>query len=105
MIVAKITYLRPRSLVWFCRSFLFYVVQELLELLGMPVLRAKHEAEGLCAELQKQGLVNACVTPDSDAFLYGAEHVIKILQADLKVLGMLGCLGLAYDKIPSACVK
>lgn len=57
---------------------------ELLELLGMPVLRAKHEAEGLCAELERQGLVNACVTPDSDAFLYGAKHVIKILQADLK---------------------
>ncbi|KAH7301809.1 hypothetical protein KP509_23G044300 [Ceratopteris richardii] len=57
---------------------------KLLELLGMPVLRAKHEAEGLCAELQKQGLVDACVTPDSDAFLYGAEHVIKIFQVDLK---------------------
>ncbi|KAI5079793.1 hypothetical protein GOP47_0005272 [Adiantum capillus-veneris] len=57
---------------------------KLLELLGLPVFRAKHEAEGLCAELQRQGLVNACLTPDSDAFLYGAEHVIKIFQADLK---------------------
>lgn len=57
---------------------------ELLTLLGMPVLRAKHEAEGLCAELDRQGLVNACVTPDSDAFLYGAKHVIKNLQTDFR---------------------
>ncbi|MCO5559023.1 hypothetical protein L7F22_012615 [Adiantum nelumboides] len=57
---------------------------KLLELLGLPVFRAKHEAEGLCAELQRQGLVNACLTPDSDALLYGAEHVIKIFQVDSK---------------------
>jgi 5'-3' exonuclease len=61
------------------------ISQELLELLGLPVLRAKHEAEGLCAQLEKEGFVHACLTPDSDVFLYGARHVIKILQPDRKV--------------------
>jgi hypothetical protein len=61
------------------------IYQELLELLGMPVLRAKWEAEGLCAELNQEGWVDACVTPDSDAFLHGAKCVIKVLQLDPKV--------------------
>uniref|UniRef100_A0A7I4ACV3 Flap endonuclease GEN-like 1 n=1 Tax=Physcomitrium patens TaxID=3218 RepID=A0A7I4ACV3_PHYPA len=58
---------------------------ELLELLGMPVLHAAWEAEGLCAELDRDGLVDACVTADSDAFLHGARCVIKVLQMDSKV--------------------
>eukprot|EP01018_Ginkgo_biloba_P016842 Gb_24330 [translate_table: standard] len=56
----------------------------LLELLGMPVLKAKSEAEALCAWLDREGLVDACITTDSDAFLHGAECVIKCLQADCK---------------------
>ncbi|GER31287.1 flap endonuclease GEN-like 1 [Striga asiatica] len=46
---------------------------ELLELLGMPVLKAKGEAEALCAQLNREGHVDACITADSDAFLYGAQ--------------------------------
>ncbi|ESQ36819.1 hypothetical protein EUTSA_v10007143mg [Eutrema salsugineum] len=50
---------------------------ELLELLGIPVVKAKGEAEALCAQLNSQGYVDACITPDSDAFLFGAKCVIK----------------------------
>ncbi|KAL6499319.1 hypothetical protein OROHE_025982 [Orobanche hederae] len=57
---------------------------ELLELLGMPVLKAKGEAEALCAELNREGLVDACITADSDAFLYGAQCVIKRFQPNSK---------------------
>ncbi|KAL6569459.1 hypothetical protein OROMI_013973 [Orobanche minor] len=57
---------------------------ELLELLGMPVLKAKGEAEALCAELNREGLVDACITADSDAFLYGAQCVIKRFQPSSK---------------------
>jgi len=59
--------------------------KELLELLGMPVMRAKWEAEALCAELDREGWVDACVTPDSDAFLHGAKCIIKYLQLDPRV--------------------
>ncbi|XP_010692341.2 flap endonuclease GEN-like 1 [Beta vulgaris subsp. vulgaris] len=55
---------------------------ELLKLLGMPVLRAKGEAEALCAQLNNEGFVDACITADSDAFLFGAKCVIK--QVDPK---------------------
>ncbi|EOA36590.1 hypothetical protein CARUB_v10011785mg [Capsella rubella] len=50
---------------------------ELLQLLGIPVLKAKGEAEALCAQLNSEGYVDACITSDSDAFLFGAKCVIK----------------------------
>ncbi|KAK4371960.1 hypothetical protein RND71_007344 [Anisodus tanguticus] len=53
---------------------------ELLGLLGVPVLNAKGEAEALCAQLNREGLVDACITSDSDAFLFGANCVIKNMQ-------------------------
>ncbi|KAK6162445.1 hypothetical protein DH2020_002286 [Rehmannia glutinosa] len=57
---------------------------ELLELLGMPILKAKGEAEALCAQLNREGYVDACITTDSDAFLYGAQCVIKRFQPNSK---------------------
>ncbi|KAH9315298.1 hypothetical protein KI387_023925, partial [Taxus chinensis] len=57
---------------------------ELLELMGMPVLRAEGEAEALCAQLDREGWVDACLTTDSDAFLHGAKCVIKCLRVDCK---------------------
>ncbi|KAJ8748906.1 hypothetical protein K2173_013340 [Erythroxylum novogranatense] len=57
---------------------------ELLELFGMPVLRANGEAEALCAQLNREGHVDACITADSDAFLYGAQCVIKSIKPNTK---------------------
>ncbi|XP_076903498.1 flap endonuclease GEN-like 1 [Bidens hawaiensis] len=57
---------------------------ELLELFGMPVLKASGEAEGLCAQLNKEGHVDACITSDSDAFLFGAKCIIKNLKPNSK---------------------
>lgn len=67
--------------------FAFY--QELIKLLGMPILRAKGEAEALCAQLNKEGHVDACITADSDAFLFGANCVIKSLRPNTKVSACL----------------
>ncbi|XP_020248294.1 flap endonuclease GEN-like 1 [Asparagus officinalis] len=57
---------------------------ELLELLGMPVLKANSEAEALCAQLNSEGHVDACITADSDAFLFGASCVIKSFKSNSK---------------------
>lgn len=57
---------------------------ELLGYLGMPVLRATGEAEALCAQLNNEGHVDACITSDSDAFLFGAKTVIKVLRSNCK---------------------
>ncbi|XP_057435560.1 flap endonuclease GEN-like 1 [Lotus japonicus] len=68
------------------RSFSKYVQEcvELVELLGMPVLKAKGEAEALCAQLNSEGHVDACITADSDAFLFGAKCVIKCFSPNSK---------------------
>lgn len=69
------------------------VLQELLELLGIPVLKAREEAEALCAQLNSEGHVDACITADSDAFLFGAKCVIKCLRPNCKVsFSILACL-------------
>ncbi|KAK3129676.1 hypothetical protein QOZ80_6BG0483170 [Eleusine coracana subsp. coracana] len=57
---------------------------EMLEYLGMPILRATGEAEALCAQLNNEGHVDACITADSDAFLFGAKTVIKVLRSNCK---------------------
>jgi len=51
----------------------------LLEFLGMPVITAPGEGEAQCAWLERQGLVDAVVTKDADALLYGAGTVIENL--------------------------
>ncbi|GJN30262.1 hypothetical protein PR202_gb18553 [Eleusine coracana subsp. coracana] len=58
---------------------------EMLQYLGMPILRANGEAEALCAQLNNEGLVDACITSDSDAFLFGAKTVIKVFRSNCKV--------------------
>ncbi|CAI0425227.1 unnamed protein product, partial [Linum tenue] len=57
---------------------------ELIELFGMPVLQANGEAEALCAQLNREGHVDACITADSDAFLFGAQCVIKSIKPNSK---------------------
>ncbi|KAL1360343.1 hypothetical protein HN51_005709 [Arachis hypogaea] len=57
---------------------------ELVELLGMPVLKAKGEAEALCAQLNCEGHVDACITVDSDAFLFGAKCIVKCFRPNSK---------------------
>ncbi|GLT59554.1 hypothetical protein SLA2020_323660 [Shorea laevis] len=57
---------------------------ELLELFGMPVLKANGEAEALCAQLNRDGHVDACITADSDTFLFGAKCVIKCIRPNSK---------------------
>ena len=51
----------------------------------MPILKAKGEAEALCAQLNKEGQVDACITSDSDAFLFGAHCVVKHIRPNSKV--------------------
>ena len=48
----------------------------------MPVLRAKGEAEALCAQLNSEGEVAACITSDSDAFLFGLISEIRLSGKD-----------------------
>lgn len=63
----------------------------------MPVLKAKGEAEALCAQLNSEGHVDACITSDSDAFLFGAKCVIKCFRPNSKVsISLLGMFHFSF---------
>jgi flap endonuclease GEN len=49
--------------------------QQLLELLGVPVVRAKCEGEALCALLNARGIVDGVISNDGDCLLFGARVV------------------------------
>ncbi|XP_067936731.1 uncharacterized protein [Watersipora subatra] len=50
---------------------------EMLGYLGVPIIMADGEAEATCAALNSHGLVDAVITDDGDAFLYGARTVYR----------------------------
>jgi flap endonuclease GEN len=49
--------------------------QEMLGLLGVPVVRAKAEGEALCALLNQRGIVDGVISHDGDCLLFGANIV------------------------------
>jgi flap endonuclease GEN len=51
--------------------------RQVLELMGCPTLVAEGEAEQLCAQLNRTGLVAACVSQDGDCLCFGARRVFK----------------------------
>ncbi|XP_076444299.1 flap endonuclease GEN homolog 1-like isoform X2 [Babylonia areolata] len=54
--------------------------KEMLECLGLQVMDSSGEAEKTCALLSLLGIADACLTNDSDAFLYGARTVYRNLD-------------------------
>ncbi len=52
-------------------------IQELLSIFGMPYIIAPQEAEAQCAWLNSEGIVDAVITDDNDAFLFGAKTVYR----------------------------
>jgi flap endonuclease-1 len=55
-------------------------VIKLLELMGVPVVRAESEAEATCAAMNKDGLVYGVGTEDMDALTFGSVRQIRHLH-------------------------
>nr|XP_027208678.1 flap endonuclease GEN-like 2 isoform X1 [Penaeus vannamei] len=53
---------------------------QVLRGLGAPVVRSEGEAEKLCAWLDQRGVVDGVISSDSDAFLYGAGTVYRLVS-------------------------
>lgn len=51
-------------------------VLELFEILGIPFLRAKYDAEETCAWLQKNDKVDYILTEDTDSLVFGGSNII-----------------------------
>ncbi|RVE61115.1 hypothetical protein OJAV_G00167430 [Oryzias javanicus] len=54
---------------------------ELLKHLGVPVIQAPGDAEGLCASLVRQGKAHAAASEDMDTLPFGADILIRQLNA------------------------
>ena len=50
---------------------------KLLELMGVPVMEAKSEAEAQCVHLLKKGKVSAVVSDDMDCLTFGSKNLLK----------------------------
>jgi flap endonuclease-1 len=85
-------------------------VKELLDSLGIPYIDAKKEADEICVELVRNGQAYACVSGDTDMFLYGCPRVIRYLSIrnhtcimyDLDKI--LNSLNLSFNEFREICI-
>ncbi|KAE9419325.1 hypothetical protein Angca_005145 [Angiostrongylus cantonensis] len=55
-----------------------YNAEQLLNHMGVPVIMGGSDGEAQCAELERAGLVDGCITSDFDFFLYGGRNLYKV---------------------------
>merc|ERR1719229_1676877 len=88
---------------------------KLLELMGVPVIRAPGEAEAQCAELCKAGLVYATATEDMDALTFGTPRQVRHMLAskerlkkfkihEYNLANALEGLGMSMDEFIDLCI-
>lgn len=52
-------------------------IKEMFSLLGIPFIKAKYEADNLCAILYKEKIIDTCLSDDMDIFVMGCGSMIK----------------------------
>ena len=57
--------------------FLLPILQELLQLFGLPFIVSPQEAEAQCAYLDHTDQTQGTITDDSDVWLFGGRYVYK----------------------------
>ncbi|RYP22015.1 hypothetical protein DL765_001921 [Monosporascus sp. GIB2] len=63
-----------------------YLSKQILDLLGIPWYVAPGEAEAECAKLEEAGVVDAVLTKDGDAFVFGSNNILQRLDAENKIV-------------------
>ncbi|XP_011875697.1 PREDICTED: flap endonuclease GEN [Vollenhovia emeryi] len=69
--------------------------RELLRYMGVACVQSHGEAEAMCAYLNEDGLVDGCISQDSDCFLYGAKVVYR--NFSMSTQGNCGATGGSVD--------
>jgi XPG I-region/Chromatin organization modifier domain 2/XPG N-terminal domain len=67
--------------------------EELLEIMGVPVVKAKAEGEALCALLNQRGIVDGVISNDGDCLLFGA----KVIYTRFNMTNLADCQIIRYD--------
>ncbi|KAJ8683429.1 hypothetical protein QAD02_019221 [Eretmocerus hayati] len=58
-------------------NYILRECEEMLKCMGVACIKGEGEAEAMCAYLNEDGLVDGCISQDSDCFLYGAKVVYR----------------------------
>ncbi|XP_059419855.1 probable flap endonuclease 1 homolog isoform X2 [Carassius carassius] len=85
--------------------------QCLLQLMGVPCIKAPGEAEALCAQLVKSGTVNAVASEDMDTLAFGGTVLLRQLNAkrdsevtEYSLPKLLEALQLTYNQFVDLCI-
>ncbi|XP_052404730.1 probable flap endonuclease 1 homolog [Carassius gibelio] len=83
----------------------------LLQLMGVPCIKAPGEAEALCAHLVKSGTVNAVASEDMDTLAFGGTFLLRQLNAkrdsevtEYSLPKLLEVLQLTYEEFVDLCI-
>ncbi|XP_056276696.1 probable flap endonuclease 1 homolog [Pseudoliparis swirei] len=84
---------------------------QLLKLLGVPVIQAPGDAEALCAWLVRQGTVDAVASEDMDTLPFGANILIRQLNAkkdsevvEYSLTKLLEKLQISHEEFVDLCI-
>lgn len=86
-----------------------YETKLLCEILGLPYIQSRGEAESTCIALQRQGLIDAIYTADSDVLVFGSpkmvRRIIKYEYVDIMSHDFLiRELGLTHEQFVCMCI-
>nr|CAI5827257.1 unnamed protein product [Callosobruchus analis] len=76
-------------------QFILKQCEEMLQAMGLACIKGKGEAESMCAYLNEEGLVDGCISQDSDCFAYGAKVVYR--NFSISTQGQYAATGGAVD--------
>ncbi|XP_073705741.1 probable flap endonuclease 1 homolog [Garra rufa] len=83
----------------------------LLQLMGVPCIKAPGEAEALCAHLVKNGTVNAVASEDMDTLAFGGTVLLRQLNAkkdsevtEYSLPKLLEAIQLTYKEFVDLCI-
>ena len=84
--------------------------KKLFDLFGVSYIHAPCEAESLLAILCKKGIVNGCISEDTDILANGGHLFLRNFNADKNVIdeycleGILDSLNLTYEEFIDMCI-
>jgi len=82
-------------------------LKKLLDIIGLPYICAKGEADIVCAELTKRELVYTCLSDDMDLLAYGCKKILRLIDGVLYEYNLdkiLSRLQLNYEQFVEMCI-
>lgn len=84
-----------------------YNIYKMFDVLNIPYMKAKFEADALCAKLYKEKIISCCLSDDMDMLTLGCGSTIKfyegkIIEFDLE--HVKSTLGLSQEQFIDVCI-